>query len=333
MRRRLKYASLLYDKVLLEAGVLTLNAGSGGHFAVIEPSTPQLPARWQTPAQRGVAQASSFQLSMGTETTPGVPATVTHPVLTSDNAVAWQATLEPFRAELPAGTDWLEFVRTADPAGAPAGVMKDWIAADERNAALETALPGRFVRGAVIKNANRDLAIAAANDIAVAVDPLHMQVIARRFDDDGGWRLSGYSVPVLYPQVGDLPWEAIAQLRREPNITRFRAVLREVEVETAAEAASGDIEAAANHAYQRHLADASGELDGIGTVVRKTFAGIVIGGGIGVATSPITGPLGILVSTGAGAGVSVITNIRDMSRQRRTRGWLSVHHKILQAAA
>jgi hypothetical protein len=332
MRRRLKFASLLYDRVVLEVGLLRLHAGAGGSFAVVEYGELGS-ARWQTPAQRGSDQASSFQLNVGRETTPGVPAAVTHPVLVSDNEVAWQATLEPFLAELPAETDWFMLTWTRDPDGDPAKMMKAWVSADEGNPALEAALPGHFVRAAVIKNANRDLAIAAADGLAVAVDPLHMQVVAQRFNDGLGWRLDGYSVPVLYPQVGDLPWQAIADLRREPNIARFRAVLREVEAETAADALTGGVETAANHAYERHLADASGRLDGVGTVVRRAFAGVVIGGVIGIAGSPIAGPLGIVATTGAGVGISTITNVRDIIRQRRTRGWVSVHHKIVGTGA
>ena len=223
MRRRLKFASLLYDHVFLEGGLLTMHAGSGGYFAVVEDASLQRPARWQTPAQRHATQASQFQLNVGREDTPGVPAAVTQPVLVSDNEIAWQATLEPFVAELPTGVDWVHFVRTKDPQGDEAKVMRQWTWADERNPALEAAIPGRFVRGAVIKDANRDLAIAALNGLAVAVDPFHLQVVAQRFNDEEGWRLRGYSVPVLYPQVGDLPWQAIADLRREPNIARFRA--------------------------------------------------------------------------------------------------------------
>lgn len=331
MRRRLKYASLLYETVLLEAGVFRFHAGPGGSFGAVEHGNAGGAARWQTPAQRGADQASSFQLNVGAETSPGVPAAVTRPVLVSENTVAWQATLEPFAAEFPAGAGWFGFVRTSDPAGEAARVMREWVQADQRNPALTAAVPERFVRGAVIGNANRDLAIAAANGMAVAADPLHMQVLAQRFSDDRGWRLAGYSVRVVYPQVGDLPWEAIAGLRREPDIARFRSVLHEVERETAAKAAAGDVEAAANHAYQRHLADASGRLDGIGAAVRKTLAGIVIGGGLGTATMPIAGPLGVVVSTGAGGVVSAVTNVRDMSRQRRARGWVSVHHKIMEA--
>src|SRR5262249_36116886 len=127
--------------------------------------------------------------------------------------------------------------------------------------------------------------------------------------------------------------QAIADLRREPNIARFRVVLQEVEEETEAEAATGDVEAAVHLAYERHLADASGKLEGIGSVARKAAAGIVIGGAIGIGMAPITGPLGIIGSTGAGVAVATITDVRTMIRQRRSRGWVSVHHKIMGSQA
>ena len=106
------------------------------------------------------------------------------------------------------------------------------------------------------------------------------------------------------------------------------AVLREVEAEAGVEVARGDIEAAAHRAYERHLAKASGKLEGVGSVTRRTAVGIVIGGAIGVATSPIAGPLGIVVSTGAGAVMSTIADVRNMLRQRQSRGWVTVHHRI-----
>jgi hypothetical protein len=258
VRRRLKFASLFYDRLFIESGVLRLQAGPDGRF----------------------------------------------------------------------NTDWVEFVTSTDPAGEVDRLARRWRWADEQNPALERAIPGRFIRGAVIGNADRDLALAAASGCAVTCDPLHLQVVAQRFNDDTGWGLRGYSVPILFPQVGELPWETIANLRRDPNITRFRAVLREVEHEATAETAAGDIEAAAHHAYEKHLAEASGRLDGVGAVARRAVTGIVIGGVIGAATSPVTGPLGIVVSTAAGGAVSTIQDVRNMMRQRRSRGWVSVHHRI-----
>ena len=164
---------------------------------------------------------------------------------------------------------------------------------------------------------------------AVTVDPLHLQVVAQRFNDDDSWRLRCYAVPIPFPQVGDLPWEVISDLRRDRNIARFRAVLRGVEEEATAEAAGGDIEAAASHAYRRHLAAAVGRLDGIGSgALRSAVALIVIGGAAGSATFGITGPLNLVAGTALGSAAGVIVDVRKILRQRRSRGWVAVHQRI-----
>jgi hypothetical protein len=93
LRRRLKYASVFQDQLLLESGVLRMEAGEGGSFSSAVPVTADQPARWQTPRQRQLAQQSPFQISIGRELTPGVPAQSMHPVVSSDSAISWTATL------------------------------------------------------------------------------------------------------------------------------------------------------------------------------------------------------------------------------------------------
>ena len=178
-----------------------------------------------------------------------------------------------------------------------------WRRADQDNPALLRALPDRFVRNSVIKNADRDLASAARGRGSCIVDSLHQEVIAQRFEASSSRRLVGFAVPVLFPQVGDLPWEAIAELRRAPEITRLRRVTAEVEHEAAAECAGGDVEAAARHAYERHLEALSGTVDSMGTVVRKTAASVIIGGATGASTLPLP-RMGIAGSADAPAGAA-----------------------------
>jgi len=146
--------------------------------------------------------------------------------------------LYPFAHELPADTDWIDFIRTRDPAGDMRRLSDEWTEADKRNGALERSVPLRFLRSAVIGDANRDMAVAAEQKVAISMDPLHAQVPAQRFNDDRGWAMSGFAVPILFPEVGGWPWEAVVKLRRDPNMARFRAILREVEQEAAAEAAA-----------------------------------------------------------------------------------------------
>jgi len=328
MRRRLKYASVFYDRLYLEAGILHMQAGPNGAVSFVEPATDQRPARWQTPRERHMAEQQQFLWLMGREHTPGVPAETAQVAVQSDTTVCWDATLQPFAVELPPDARWVDFVRPPAPSGEAGRLADQWRWADQRNSSLEEAIPVRHVRNAIIDNANRDLVIAAASGAAVAIDPVHLQVVAQRFRDDGQWRARGYVVPVLFPQVGELPWEAIADLRGEPNIARFRAVLREVEEEATAEASGGDVEAAAHHAYENHLASAADRLEGVAGPARRAVTGFMVGSGLGFATSGLTGPLGVLAGSGLGATGSAAVDVVKMVRRRRSRGWISVHQRI-----
>ena len=51
-RRRPKYASVFYDQLILESGILRIQAGSGGSSSFVVPPTAQDPPRWETPRQR-----------------------------------------------------------------------------------------------------------------------------------------------------------------------------------------------------------------------------------------------------------------------------------------
>jgi len=328
LRRRLKYGSLFHDTLILEAGILRMKAGAGGSFSSIDPPTEHEPPRWETPRQRHQAEQSAFQISVARETTPGVSDAVMQPLLASDSAIAWTATLLPFADELPAAADWIHFGRFTKPGPSVEKAAQRWIWADQRNARLERAIPGRFVRDAVIKNADNDLAVAMAAECTMTMDGLHSQVIARRFGDEQGWQLRGYSIPILFPQIGDWTWQDIADLRGDSNMARFRAVMREVETAAADEAAGGDLEAAAHHAYERHLADAVPALAGISSVAKNTTVGFVIGGIAGFLTMGVTGPGGPLAGAALGVVPGAAAGVRDVLRQRKARGWVAVGNRI-----
>lgn len=143
----------------------------------------------------------------------------------SETTISWVATLYPFADELPHSANWVEFVRSPDPSGSVKQLADQWTWADQRNSSLERTIPVRFVRDTVIKNVNRDLALAAASGFAAAIDPFHQRVVAQRFNDDR-WNIRGYAVPIIFPAVGDWSWSAIADLRGDPNMARFRAAQR-----------------------------------------------------------------------------------------------------------
>jgi hypothetical protein len=325
MRKRLKYASLFYDRLLLESGIFRVQAGPTGSSSFIVPPTVEDPPRWQTVAERRAATGAIFVIAVSPDAAPD---STPRPVVSSEAAISWTATLHPFADELPPGTDWVNFVKSRDPAGNAKQLAQQWAATDKRNRSLERAIPIRFVRETIIDSANHDHALAAMAGVAVTSDRLHSQVVAQRFNDERGWKLQGYAVPVLFPQIGDWPWADIADLRRDPNMARFRGVPREVEAEAALEAAAGDVEDAAHRAYERHLAEASGRLESVASSARRTSLEIVISGAIGAATMPIPAPWGLVVGTVVGGVPTTVTNIRDRINQKKPKGWISIHQRI-----
>lgn len=330
MRRRLKFASLFYDRLYLETGILRVLAGPTGSSRFIVPPTKEDPPRWQTATERHAASGRTFTLAISPDNVPDVPPRT---VMSSETTISWTATLHPFADELPPGTDWVEFVTSRDPAGEAKQLAQQWTRVDERNVFLRNVIPIQFVRETIISNANHDLALATKAGVAVTSDRLHSQVVAQRFNDVQAWKLQGYAVPILFPHVGELPWSAIADLRRDRHMVRFRTILREVEEEAMAEAAEGGIEVAARDAYMRHLADASGRLETVATSVRRTAVEIVISGVIGAAALPIPTPWGLVVGTAAGAIPTTITNVRNMIGQNKSKGWVAVHQRITATGA
>ena len=292
------------------------------------PPTDDDPPRWQTPAERRAGTGATFVVAVSPDGRPDAPPQT---AVASEATIAWTATLHPFADELPPGTDWVDFVTSRNPTGEMQRLAQRWTWADERNRSLEHAIPIKFVRDTIISGANRDLVLAAAAGFSVTIDRLHSQVAAQRFNDEEGWKLRGYVVPIIFPHVGDLPWEAIADFRRDRGMARFREVLREVEQQAAAETPGGDIEAVANRLYRRHLAEASEAIDTVGIIGHKTLAGIVIGAYTGSLTSGIIGPLGILAGAVTGVIPGTVIDVRNMIRQRRSKSWVSLSKWIDQS--
>jgi hypothetical protein len=330
VRRRLKFASVYFDHVFLEAGIYEITAGPSGAFGSIRtPRDGEVP-RWQSPVHRGAGRRQPVQVTFGGGQGANVVVDSMATVPNSKATISWKATLQPFAGELPAGADWIDFVPSRESEGYIKQMTSGWNQADEHNTALQRAIPELFVRSVVIENVNHDLGSAARVGGTVSVDPLHHQVVAQRFGNGSNWPLAGFAVRFLFPQIGEFSWEAIADLRRDPQMVRLRGILREVEEEAVAESAAGDIEAAARHAYHRHLAAASGAVDTLGAVARKTGASIIIAGAIGASTLPIPPLLGFTISTAVGGVVSAIGNVRGRTQQQRSKGWVSLTQRIEQ---
>ena len=70
MRRRLKFASLFYDRLILETGIFRVHAGPDGFSSFIVPPTQRDPARWQAPTERHAATGEPFTVMLTSEGRP-----------------------------------------------------------------------------------------------------------------------------------------------------------------------------------------------------------------------------------------------------------------------
>lgn len=332
VRARMKVCSLLYDRVLLEAGDMTIQAGAHGSSAFRHRTDTGSPRAWQTPHGRRHGQDVPFSVAMAPETTPGVPAPGPYrQVLHSETSICWLPTLEPFRNELLAQCDWIVLGFPSEMAPEFKKLEDQWKRWDGRNDALIRLVPEHFVRSRILDDVSHDLAIGASGGWDVSVDRFHGQVVGARFASDGTLQSKGLALPVLVPRVGDLTWEDVAKIRRLKAIQQLRGVLREVESEAFDVARSGgDVEAAMHHAYEKKLAGVSETVHGIRSTAAMGVAELFVGAGAGYATTGLA-LLGPVAGAGVTAALMTGWHVRRVVRGRRQRSWIGVMGTISEA--
>jgi hypothetical protein len=328
VRRKLKTASLLYENVILESGVLRLSSGPQGSFSVVEYRPPGDTPDWETAVARRQAQQHPFSLAMGREDVPGVPAQIMTTVFQTDSTIAWMATFEPFAWEMPAMVDWIGFGHAPRLPTELDRLAKDWTRADERSEVLKRAVPEQRTRAVLIANANHDLAMVVAAGHAAAVDPWHAQVVNRRLEDDVSWHGEGYAVPIALPQVGALDWEDIRNVRKNKEISRFRDMMSDIEAEVAQRAANEGLETAVRRVYGRELAKAVGDVEGVAAPFGRAVQVVAFGVAGGLATMGIVGLGGLSAGAGIGAAVGGVFDVRKVLKRRRSSGWATISQQI-----
>ena len=287
VRARMKVSSLLYDRVLLEAGTMRIQAGPHGASTSRQPSSPDRPAGWQTPRGRKRGQDAPISVAIALETTPGVPAPGPYrSIVHSATSICWLPRSEPFAQELPASCDWIGLGHPSEMADAFKQFEDQWKRWDDANGALFRLVPEDFVRSRLLDHVSHDLAVGASGGWHVSVDRFHGRVIGARFASDATVRTSGFALPILVPRVGDLDWSDIVKIRNLKAIERFRQILREIEAEAFEIVRSGgDLEAAMHAAYVKKVANASGKVHGLRSAGAMGVAELVVGAGARYATA------------------------------------------------
>lgn len=226
-------AALLYDRVIFEVGLLNVTVGEGGSSSFWLPPN-QITDEMRERARKPVEVGTPFSLAFGRQTEQGVPAKP-EDMITAVSSTVTHAYMAEYHTGIldetePLELDWIYVagtppgdIPTDDPLGDAIRTanLQDW--RDEELLADRHT----FERDLIYKSFNRDSLVASALDAAVTVTPLFQPMIARRgvtLDRPGDEALR-----ILVPNIGKLPWEAVAEFREHPGCAEARSHLREFE--------------------------------------------------------------------------------------------------------
>ncbi len=322
VRRRLLLAALLHDRVLVESGFLRVAAGPTASQSFWMPSGGGAPTGWQSARSRGAAKHGSFymaaRLSSAPETDP------MRVLSRSTTSLMWAATFEPFRHELPAeAAKWIEFGHVEDPPDAKDQARR-WSFRDRSAPELKAAWPETFVRDVYVKGAHLDLATSAALGTALSFDGAHAPVLATMVRANEGAPVRGAGALALLVPT-EFGWADVADIRKQPALVEYRAVIREVEAAALDGATSlADLERAIHEEYARRVEDASNKRAGRWASRGVAGLGLVAGVAADIALAGVPGAGTITGATLAGAEYMVGG---ELDRRARPR-WLAIHSRI-----
>jgi hypothetical protein len=242
-------------------------------------------------------------------------------VIDSEAAIAWAASFEPFKGELPKDAGkWLVFGHANDDPAAKT-IADRWYRTDARDAELQRLWPDQFVRDAYVKGAHLDMAFSAQLGAALSVDPAHVPVVAARYRAGEAQPVLGHRALHLFVPVG-FTWADVADLRRNKALVEYRAVLRDVEATALDQTVSLEgLDAAIAMAYLDRVAQAEARRPSRWVRLAVDALGLLVGaaGGLAAVGTPIVG--GLVGAAAAHAGGEVAERLTHPR-------WLAVHHRL-----
>jgi hypothetical protein len=319
---RAKEAVVLYDEVVFEAGLFEVQMLEGGSFSNWRP--PESLSREDLANSRQLHEVGSeFTLAMGKQPAQGVPAPpeAMHAFLsgpiTKSYAAEWHSEAIDELREL--NPEWARYTVTED-GGEAIRSLREPIAAAER-AALEISRElkmdpwiGAFAAKALARDATVAADMGAAFSVTSLFEPLVVGLEAE--PDPAGGTALGF----LIPDVGGLPWEAIAEYREHPGSEDARGKLREFEQRALAAEADDPLEFQAA-VFQSITADLFGAIHDLQGNLAKDLAEEAAK--TGIAFIPVVGPI-------LGPGASLAQTVGTHMKEQRT--WYAALMKLRQLA-
>lgn len=317
VRRRLAHAALLYDDVIVDAGIWEGRSGPSGTVEFrLPPGTFEGRAAFQTTSDRSRADGATFHFAVKPSGSDG-PA---HPLVRSKTTISWKATFDPLVLEVPRAYKWLH-VGVFDLYPEDKRVVKKMASQDASDGVLDTYLPDEFSRKLVIGSANFALVLASRMDAAASFDSIHSQALAARLARGQATRVLGSgALAIAFPTAGQLRWQDIDELRRHRGMKNLRARLRDIESEALVLASSGrSFEKSVHDAYRYAL---EADIASLQPSLKKGAAAVLVGAGV----SLLTGPLPMAIGVGAGAAVTVAEVAA--ARRRAGQSWIAAASRL-----
>ena len=293
-------------------------AGETGSVSHAQPAGSSGAAQWQTARER----ANQSEFSVRVRSSTAGPSDPFVEVIRSSTTLAWRATFEPFRQELPQDANWVRFVVIDHSMPEVQQLAARLSSVDERNPALRALLPESFERGTVVNGANADFAAATHAGVAVSMDALHSRVVSARLEAGQASNDARVAaLPIMFPEASSLSWTEIANIRKLRGFEDWRRMMREITAEAIADEQHSWATAVAS-AHARQLRIANEQLASLHLPVE------VVGAFMGLVTDVACLAFGVLPvgpSTVVGIGAS---KAAQQFRPRRVRRWLAVDGRI-----
>ena len=319
VRRRLVVAALLHDEVIVDEGMWDGMSGPQGRVEMRLPlhQMPEGVDRFQTAAQRHSARGAEFHFAVRPDDANGG----FHDLVRSQTTIHWQATFEPFKRELPHAFPWLVFT-AADLRPEDKTLVSRMVDGDLGDGILaESFGDEEFSRRLVIANADFSLVLGSRLGAATSLDGMHRRVIEARVRRGEAAPVYGeHALTVVFPDVTEMSWEEVDEMRRAPGLPDLRVLLAEIEESAWSTAESGsEIDEAVRQEFLRRFYEAVQRLlpdiHGTGRVV-------ALGAGLGL----VTGGLALPVGLAAGATQTVIAAAQG--RWRYDHSWLAAAERL-----
>ncbi len=312
--RSLKVAAVMHDQLFLDEGSWSGIAGPGGKTEWRDPQgTGPGGLTLQPPRERAASRGRDWHIAMRPSDSEGPM----RAIIRSSTTLSVRATFEPIRQSLPRAFEWIDFV-SHDLYPDDKRLTKRLASAEVRDGLLSEAFPDRFTRSLIAESTMHSLVLGMRMGAAVRLDGLHRSVLAARLArGEARPTLGGHALVATIPDVRNLPWEEVDEVRKMKGIPRLRAILADVEMAALeATAEGGDLDEAILREYHEQYRRATDDAGWTGHAVS-----VLLGAATSVATTPLAGPAGIVVGVGMAAATE--TGSYFLRKRRRRDTWMA----------